>query len=77
MSGFHSTDLFIGGLSYRHSSAAVQEKFLPTVDNLRNLFLTPTPEVLSYFQHLHTGILDGFKDTSDHHHTTLSPALDF
>ena len=22
----------------------------PTVDNLRNLFLTPTPEVLSFFQ---------------------------
>jgi hypothetical protein len=26
------------------------KKWLPTVDNLRNLFLTPTPEVLSFFQ---------------------------
>jgi hypothetical protein len=25
---------------------------VPTVDNLRNLFLTPTPEVLSFLQHL-------------------------
>ncbi len=25
---------------------------LPTVDNLRNLFLTPTTEMLSFFQHV-------------------------
>jgi hypothetical protein len=34
------------------SSSITEEQVLPTVDNLRNFFLTTTTEVLGFFQQL-------------------------